>query len=85
MPDRSAPFVAVLALAWPDGGVALYRGEVAGRLSGPPAATRASATILSSCQRLRATFGEIEPAAKHRISHRARAFAKLVDACFVDR
>jgi XTP/dITP diphosphohydrolase len=28
-----------------------------------------------------ATFGEIHPAQKHRISHRARAFAKLVDAC----
>jgi XTP/dITP diphosphohydrolase len=28
------------------------------------------------------TFGEMEPGEKHRISHRARAFAKLVDACF---
>jgi XTP/dITP diphosphohydrolase len=26
------------------------------------------------------TFGEIEPAAKHAVSHRAVAFAKLVDA-----
>jgi inosine/xanthosine triphosphate pyrophosphatase family protein len=25
------------------------------------------------------TFGELEPALKHAISHRARAFAKLVD------
>jgi XTP/dITP diphosphohydrolase len=28
------------------------------------------------------TFGEMEPAAKHAISHRARAFAKLVTAVF---
>ncbi|MGH7009155.1 MAG: non-canonical purine NTP pyrophosphatase, partial [Stellaceae bacterium] len=28
------------------------------------------------------TFGEMAPAAKHAISHRARAFAKLVAACF---
>jgi len=27
------------------------------------------------------TFGEIAPDEKHRISHRARAFAKLVEAC----
>jgi XTP/dITP diphosphohydrolase len=27
------------------------------------------------------TFGEMEPAEKHAISHRARAFAELVEAC----
>jgi XTP/dITP diphosphohydrolase len=27
------------------------------------------------------TFGEMEPLRKHAISHRARAFAKLVAAC----
>jgi XTP/dITP diphosphohydrolase len=29
------------------------------------------------------TFGEMEPAAKHAMSHRADAFTQLVDACFV--
>ena len=28
------------------------------------------------------TFGEMDPEEKYRISHRARAFAKLVAACF---
>jgi XTP/dITP diphosphohydrolase len=28
------------------------------------------------------TFGEMEPARKHAISHRARAFRKLADAIF---
>jgi XTP/dITP diphosphohydrolase len=28
------------------------------------------------------TFGEMDPAAKHDISHRADAFRKLVAACF---
>jgi XTP/dITP diphosphohydrolase len=32
-----------------------------------------------------ATFGEIDPAEKHKISHRARAFAKLVDGCLRSR
>ncbi|MEL6227931.1 MAG: non-canonical purine NTP pyrophosphatase, partial [Pseudomonadota bacterium] len=27
------------------------------------------------------TFGEMEPAAKHAMSHRARAFVQFVDAC----
>jgi XTP/dITP diphosphohydrolase len=30
------------------------------------------------------TFGEMEPGAKHAISHRADAFRKLVRACFPD-
>ena len=28
------------------------------------------------------TFGEMAPAAKHAMSHRAAAFEKLVDGCF---
>jgi XTP/dITP diphosphohydrolase len=28
------------------------------------------------------TFGEMEPAAKHAISHRADAFRQLINACF---
>jgi XTP/dITP diphosphohydrolase len=29
------------------------------------------------------TFGELDPAEKHVVSHRARAFAQLLIACFV--
>jgi XTP/dITP diphosphohydrolase len=28
------------------------------------------------------TFGEMDPVSKHSISHRAKAFEKLIDACF---
>src|SRR5215204_2920123 len=38
--DRSAHFVAVLALAWPDGEIATFRGEVYGRLVWPPRGER---------------------------------------------
>jgi XTP/dITP diphosphohydrolase len=31
------------------------------------------------------TFGELDPAEKHRISHRADAFRKLVAACFASQ
>jgi len=84
--DRSAVFVAVLALAWPDGNLDLFRGEVAGILVWPPRGERGfgydSMFVPAGGE---ATFGEIEPAEKHRISHRARAFAELVDGCFRGR
>jgi len=84
--DRSALFVAVLALAWPDGDLELFRGEVAGALVWPPRGERGFGyDPMFVPEGGRATFGEVEPAQKHRISHRARAFAKLVEGCFRDR
>jgi XTP/dITP diphosphohydrolase len=84
--DRSAMFVAVLALAWPDGGIELFRGEVAGTLTWPPRGDRGFGydpmfVPLGGTE----TFGEMGPAEKHKISHRARAFARLVDSCFNGR
>jgi XTP/dITP diphosphohydrolase len=81
--DRAASFVAVLALARPGAATALYRGEVAGRLVWPPRGSRGfgyDPIFVPEGGSL--TFGEMEPAAKHKISHRARAFAELVAACF---
>ena len=81
--DRDAVFVAVLALAWPEGHVELFRGEAPGRLVWPPRGDKGfgyDPMFVPAGGRL--TFGEMEPARKHRISHRARAFAKLVEHCF---
>jgi XTP/dITP diphosphohydrolase len=84
--DRSALFVAVLALAWPDGDLELFRGEVAGALVWPPRGERGFGyDPMFMPDGGEATFGEIRPAQKHRISHRARAFAKLAEGCFRDR
>ena len=84
--DRSALFVAVLALAWPDGNLDLFRGEVAGALVWPPRGERGFGyDPMFMPDGGEATFGEIRPAQKHRISHRAGAFAKLVKGCFQDR
>jgi XTP/dITP diphosphohydrolase len=84
--DRSAFFIAVLALAWPDGEIELFRGEVAGALVWPPRGERGFGyDPMFVPEGGRATFGEMDPAQKHRISHRARAFAKLVEGCFRDR
>jgi XTP/dITP diphosphohydrolase len=84
--DRSAHFVAVLALAWPDEEIALFRGEVAGRVVWPPRGNRGFGyDPMFLPEGGVETFGEMDPAAKHQISHRARAFAKLVRACFAGR
>jgi len=81
--DRKAHFVAVLALAWPDGEEALFRGEVHGVLTWPPRGERGFGyDPIFIADDYDQTFGEIDPDLKHRISHRARAFAKLVAACF---
>jgi XTP/dITP diphosphohydrolase len=84
--DRSALFVAVLALAWPNGHLEAFRGEVRGRLVWPPRGERGfgyDPMFLPSGGSL--TFGEMDPVDKHKISHRARAFAKLAAACFARR
>ena len=81
--DRRGSFVAVLALAWPDRHVELFRGEVEGQLVFPPRGTRGFGydPIFVPDGRSE-TFGEMDPDAKHRISHRARAFEQLARACF---
>src|SRR5712691_10952209 len=80
--DRRAHFVAVLALAWPDGEIALFRAAVPGRLTWPPRGERGFGyDPIFVPDGYEMTFGELD-AAKRRISHRARAFEKLVEACF---
>lgn len=77
-----ANFTAVLCLAWPDGTSQSFQGKVYGHLVWPPRGTRGfgyDPMFLADGQSL--TFGEMEPAAKHAISHRARAFAQFVAAC----
>src|SRR6266436_8757639 len=75
--DRRAQFVAVLALAWPDGEVATFRGEVQGQLTWPPRGERGFGyDPIFVADGYQMTFGEMGPAYKHQISHRARAFAK---------
>jgi XTP/dITP diphosphohydrolase len=84
--DPAARFVAVLALAWPDGHADCFRGEVEGRLVWPPRGERGfgyDPIFVPDGGRL--TFGEMDPTEKHIQSHRARAFAKLVATCLAGR
>ncbi len=81
--DRAGAFVCVLALAWPDGASAVYEGKVSGSLVWPPRGALGFGydPVFVPTGRTQ-TFAELDPAEKHRISHRADAFAKLVAAQF---
>jgi XTP/dITP diphosphohydrolase len=81
--DRSAHFACTLALAWPDGAEAVYEGTVEGNLIWPPRGARGFGyDPVFVARGMSETFAEIDPEQKHRISHRADAFAKLVAAQF---
>lgn len=77
--DRACWFSCVLAIAWPDGESAVYEGRVNGRYTWPPKGERGFGYDPVFVPEGRSeTFAEIDPEEKHRISHRADAFAKLV-------
>jgi XTP/dITP diphosphohydrolase len=81
-PGPRANFTCALCLAWPDGAHELFEGKVLGRLVWPPRGARGfgyDPMFIADGEQL--TFGEMEPKAKHAISHRARAFALFVRAC----
>lgn len=81
--SRRAAFVCTLALAWPDGHVECFSGRIEGHLTWPPRGKLGfgyDPVFVPGDSEL--TFAEIEPSEKHAISHRARAFEKLVAACF---
>ncbi|HYD24313.1 MAG TPA: RdgB/HAM1 family non-canonical purine NTP pyrophosphatase [Croceibacterium sp.] len=77
--SRAAWFSCVLALAWPDGEQAIYEGRADGTLTWPPRGTMGFGYDPVFVPNGHAqTFAELDPAEKHRISHRADAFARLV-------
>jgi XTP/dITP diphosphohydrolase len=81
--DRTARFICALALAWPDGHCEVFEGRVDGHLVWPPRGSRGFGyDPIFVPEGFEETFGEMEPEAKHAISHRADAFRKLVAACF---
>jgi XTP/dITP diphosphohydrolase len=75
-----AYFMCVLALSLPDGDTRIFEGRVDGTLVFPPRGTLGfgyDPIFIPSGYDI--TFGEMDPAEKNRISHRARAFARFMD------
>ena len=81
--DMSAYFVCALALVWPDGDEVCVEGRVTGQITWPPRGKfgfgyDAIFQPIGHSQ----SFGEMDPAAKHAMSHRADAFAQLIARVF---
>ena len=80
--SRDAHFAGGLSLAWPnDGQIETIEGRVEGKLVWPPRGDRGFGYdpmfVPAGHEQ---TFGEMDPAEKHKISHRADAFRKLTKA-----
>lgn len=77
-----ANFTCVLCLATTDGEIEVFEGKVFGHLSFPPRGVNGFGYdpifVADGHDR---TFGEMQPDAKHAISHRAEAFAKFAADC----
>jgi XTP/dITP diphosphohydrolase len=81
--SRTCEFICALTLAWPDGHCESFEGRISGEVVWPPRGDRGFGydpifTPLGHSQ----TFGEMDPAEKHAMSHRAIAFNQLLEACF---
>lgn len=80
--DRRAWFMAALCLAWPDGHTEVFMGRVDGTLVWPPRGGKGfgydPVFVPEGGTR---TFAEMDPEAKHAVSHRARAFAQVMASC----
>jgi XTP/dITP diphosphohydrolase len=77
--DFSAKFVCVLALAKRGEKAQTFRGEVTGDLVFPPRGNNGFGyDPIFMADGMNETFGEIAPPTKHGMSHRARAFEKLI-------
>jgi XTP/dITP diphosphohydrolase len=80
--SRDAHFACALSLAWPnDGQIEGFEGRVDGTLVWPPRGDQGFGyDPMFVPVGHEQTFGEMDQAEKHRISHRARAFEKLLAA-----
>ncbi len=83
-PDRSAYFISVLVLAWPDGHSESVEGRVAGEIVWPPRGESGHGydpIFMPAGKDI--PFAEMSLDEKGAISHRGRAFAALVEKCFM--
>jgi XTP/dITP diphosphohydrolase len=80
--DRRAWFVAALCVAWPDDHTETFVGRIDGVATWPPRGDKGFGyDPMFVPAGTTATFGEMDAAEKHAVSHRARAFAQFLAAC----
>ncbi|MEM7661051.1 MAG: RdgB/HAM1 family non-canonical purine NTP pyrophosphatase [Pseudomonadota bacterium] len=79
--SRKAKFVCALAVVWPDGHSEVFEGDVHGELVWPPRGDKGFGyDPIFVANGETETFGEMDPAKKHAMSHRADAFKQLAAA-----
>ena len=77
--DLTAYFVCALCVAMPGGEMRIFEGQVHGKLTFPPRGDKGFGyDPIFIPDGLDETFAELDPGYKHSISHRARAFEKLL-------
>jgi len=77
--DKTATFHCVLALAMPNQPTQTFAGEISGTICWPPRGKNGFGyDPMFIPDGHHQTFAEMEPAAKHAMNHRARAFAALL-------
>ena len=82
-PDKKAQFVSVLALCWPDQHCETVEGIAHGQIVWPP-----RGNLGHGCDPIfmpdgyAVTYGEMKPAEKNSISHRAESFRLMMEKCF---
>lgn len=77
--ERAAKFVSVVSLAKPDGSVYSYRGEADGEIMHERHGTNGFGyDPIFFSHELNKCFGEASPEEKKSVSHRAKAFEKLM-------
>lgn len=82
-PDRSAAFICVLALAWPDGTVQYAEGSVQGQIACQPQGQNGFGyDPIFIPEGYDQTFAALDPATKAQLSHRARACEILLQQSF---
>ena len=82
--DMRAEFICALALVWPDGHAVCVEGKIQGILKFPARGILGFGyDPIFQPYGHKISFGEMDPEAKHAISHRADAFAKLISRCFI--
>lgn len=83
--DRRCRFVCALSLAWPDGHHETVEGRIEGEMVWPPRGDLGFGydPIFQPLGHDK-TFAEVDPAWKHSVSHRAVAFAALIERCFAE-
>lgn len=84
-PERTARFICALALVWPDGEEVAFEGKVEGEITFPPRGAHGFGydPVFQPLGHA-ISFGEMDPAEKHGMSHRADAFRQLIAACLSD-